>query len=63
MEIRTEQRDEVPVNVEDIGLGAWHLRWNIQEKTTEDERTYYEYSEVTLDHKPTATEIKNITAQ
>lgn len=63
MEIRTEQRGVSPAQVEDIGLGKWHLRWNIVKKNNEDtEEVYYEYNEVTLDHKPTATEIKNITA-
>lgn len=61
MEIRKEQRGEPPVELEEVGLGKWHLRWNIQ-KVTDKEGEHYEYNEVELDHKPNATEIKTIKA-
>lgn len=61
MEVRTEKRNEKPVLVENIGLGAWHVRWAVTEKVDEKtEELYYEYKEVTLDHEPTAAEIKAI---
>jgi len=63
MEKRIEQRGTSPLPLEDIGLGYWHVRWNITEKTNpEANEVYFEYNEVTLDHKPTATEIKSIIA-
>lgn len=63
MEIRTEKRNEKPVPVENIGLGAWHVRWNILAKVEDKtELTYYEYKEVTLDHEPSTAEIRAIKA-
>jgi hypothetical protein len=59
MNIR-QQRNEKPASIEEIGLGKWHFRWDIQEKTdkNEDESQliYYDYNEVELDHKPTTAE-------
>jgi len=63
MEVRTEKRNEKPVLVENIKLGAWHVRWAVIEKVDEKtEELYYEYKEVALDHEPTAAEIKAIKA-
>ncbi|HAZ04548.1 MAG: hypothetical protein A2W90_14690 [Bacteroidetes bacterium GWF2_42_66] len=60
-----QQRNEIPPLVEEIGLGKWHFRWDVQEKTRDDESKskYFDYNEVELDHKPTATEQKAIKAQ
>lgn len=66
MEIRKEQRDEYPMAIENIGLGKWHVRWNVQEveeETDGETKLHYEYNEVTLDHEPTAKEVQQITAQ
>lgn len=66
MEIRIEVRDEYPMSIENIGLGKWHVRWNVREIEEEMEgeiKTHYEYNEVTLDHEPTAKEVQQITAK
>lgn len=64
MEIRTEQRGELPAQVEEIGLGKWHLRWNIINKTDKETNiSYFEYNEVALGHKPTLSEIKSMTSK
>ena len=31
METRIEMRDEYPMSIENIGLGKWHVRWNVHE--------------------------------
>ena len=58
----TEFRDSIPPSVEAIGHGKWYVHWNVQKQIDpEDEnRIYYQYNEVQLDHKPTAKEIKKI---
>lgn len=64
MKIRTEQRKEYPPEVEAIGLGKWHVRWNVEQITDEEtDETHYEYNEVTLDHEPSQDEIDDITSQ
>lgn len=62
MKKTTEFRDSIPPDVEAIGHGKWYVHWNIKEKTDpqDESRTYYQYDEVELDHKPTKTEIKKI---
>ncbi|PTN08034.1 hypothetical protein C8N47_11174 [Mangrovibacterium marinum] len=65
MEVRTEQRNEQPLQVEQIGLGKWHVRWNIKqveasESESDNSAKHYEYNEVTLDHEPTAEEVAEI---
>lgn len=67
MEIRTEQRNELPLPVEKIGLGKWHVRWNVKlvessVETGSDQSAHYAYNEVTLDHEPTYEEVAEITA-
>jgi hypothetical protein len=62
MNIRTEQRNNYPPEVENIGFGKWHLRWNIEQVLDEEtDEVHYEYNEVTLDHPPTQSEIDQIT--
>lgn len=69
MEVRTEQRNELPLSVEEIGLGKWHLRWDIREVApeagddNEQAAPHYEYNEVTIDHEPTQEEFNQLTAQ
>jgi hypothetical protein len=67
MEIRKEQRVDYPLLIENIGLGKWHVRWDVRgvidEQEDEDEvSAHYEYNEVTLDHEPGAEEVQQITA-
>ncbi len=61
MNIRTERRQEYPPSVENIGLGWWHVRWNIVQKTDEDGVDFFEYNEVSIDHEPSQTEVNEIT--
>ena len=69
MEIRTEQRNELPLAIEEIGLGKWHVRWNIREinvageDESQQESSHYEYNEVTLDCEPTQEEFNQITGK
>lgn len=62
MEIRKEQRGQAPAELENIGLGKWHVRWNITTVASEEGNESYLYNEVELDHKPTAAEVKTIKA-
>ena len=65
MEIRKEQRNDYPPQVEEIGLGKWHVRWGVEgvvEEESDDMTAHYAYNEVTLDHEPTAEEVTQITA-
>jgi hypothetical protein len=60
----TEFRDSTPPEVEAIGHGKWLVHWNIEELTDPDneERIYYRYNEVKLDHNPTKKEVTKIKA-
>lgn len=63
MKITRQQRNEIPREVENIGLGKWHIRWDVApvEETIDGETTiHYEYNEVIIDHEPTQEEITKI---
>lgn len=62
MEIRKEQRGESPAELEEIGLGKWHVRWSITNVTDEEGKELYLYNEVELDHRPTTAEVRTIKA-